>query len=410
VPYGTRITGLIDPITEVLKVVALAALYVSGGDTAADAVALKAEKDALEEKLLTDPAYSLPNFIFDTRWDSKISRKERELAFKGNAGALDKLFSTIDLMSCAYQQLDIATQQAGGNGNGWDALSTAVGSLTKTCWPIWVKAQVDISLRDALKNADPETKAKEGGELAQGVLSQLQDLPQVSLGADAVKIKFLSLGHFDYLHAALAATPALSKLHPRDYVLTESPATAGSTSSGPTSISPSPGDFVAAADTDLAACLDIPVAQLPNHIIDLAYGPKFEFGSTDGLTQTDVYSEADIVPAAEVARDAAIAVRPQVATCAGRLLPPPVAPSGWTAVLYSAEEIAPPAGATAEDRRTWTLNSSDGQIGGTFTSDRIFVMSGHVVSIIYINSDNELPNSVFEQDLVGQIAQKVARQ
>jgi hypothetical protein len=404
VPYGTRITGLIDPITEVLKVVALAALFVSRGDTAADAVALKAEKDALEEKLLTDPAYSLSNFIFDTRWDSKTARKERELAFKGNVGALDELFNTIDLLSCAYQQLDIATQQAGGNGNGWDAVSAAVDGLSKTCWPVWVKATVDISVGAALKNADPATKAKEGVKLAQGVLSQLQDLPQVSLAADAAQIKFLSRGHFDYLHAALVATPALSKLHARDYVLTESPATAGFTSTG------SPGSGVSVTgvtDTDFAACLDVPADQIFGHVVDSAYGRKFEFGGTDGLWQTGVISGAYILPAAEVARLAAIAVRPQYATCAGRLLPTPAPPLGWTTVLDSAEEIAPPAGATAEDRRTWTVTSSNGV---TVTTDMIYVMSGHVVCSIWINSVNELPNSIFEQDLVGQIAQKIARQ
>uniref|UniRef100_UPI002AD25BD9 hypothetical protein n=1 Tax=Frankia sp. Cr1 TaxID=3073931 RepID=UPI002AD25BD9 len=160
-----------------------------------------------------------------------------------------------------------------------------------------------------------------------------------------------------------------------------------------------------------ASCLGVPTAEIQDNSIDSADGP--DLMSPDELAH--VSSSADINRPGDVARDAVILRRPQAPTCIGRLflrgLEQEASSNGESVTLDSA--LALPglsglSGATQAVRMAITVAANGGKIHITF--DIIFIWSDRVESTIVLGQINGVPDRTREQNVISQVAEKVARQ
>ncbi len=204
--------------------------------------------------------------------------------------------------------------------------------------------------------------------------------------------------------ASAPAAAAAPILHAGDFVLTQGPETAGFI----LDTSPDKQANPQIAESKIASCLGVPLADIQDHATEMTDGPYFS--STDGLTT--VASQAEIAPAADVTRDAAILTRAQAPTCFGQLFfqsfQEGVATTGAHATLNSTRSLTPPTGATGAIRMSVTVTANGKRV--PVTIDIIIIMSGRVESSLLVIQVNGLPDPTREQNLTRQVAGKVARQ
>ncbi|WP_322751918.1 MULTISPECIES: hypothetical protein [unclassified Frankia] len=200
------------------------------------------------------------------------------------------------------------------------------------------------------------------------------------------------------------ATSPAPTLHARDYVVTEGAETTGLVRDTSTDTSPDPK----ISESEFASCLGVPTAEIQDNSIDSADGP--DLMSPDELAH--VSSSADINRPGDVARDAVILRRPQAPTCIGRLflrgLEQEASSNGESVTLDSTLALPGLSGATQAVRMAITLAANGGKIHITF--DIIFIWSDRVESTIVLGQINGVPDRTREQNVISQVAAKVARQ
>jgi hypothetical protein len=205
-----EMNAMTDPSTLAVKVLSLAALYYTGGDTAAMKAEIRAETEALDQAFIAsrkqgDTTMTLSDYIYETRWDSPLARKQRKLAATTTAAAADQFFNDVDLLNCA---LGVRAKYRAANGGAAAAMQAVLDQMLDQCWPTWARATVLNTVAGATASQNPDAQAAESAHVVKGLIEQAKDIPRLALASDSALLKFMSHNRFDYTKVALQASRA----------------------------------------------------------------------------------------------------------------------------------------------------------------------------------------------------------
>lgn len=168
-----RLASHTDYSTIAVRVVALATLAMSAGETLLVRDTVKAAIKALDDKVLESrrldgTPYTLADAARDTAWDSELGR---QLAATNPAFAVhivNQAFAVLGTISCAISSVKVPV--TGGN------LDAALAPLFDSCFPAFVGATVTNMLGSVTDLADPRKREKLAAELVKGLIAEALNL------------------------------------------------------------------------------------------------------------------------------------------------------------------------------------------------------------------------------------------
>ncbi len=204
--------------------------------------------------------------------------------------------------------------------------------------------------------------------------------------------------------ASASPTPSAAPLDAEDFLLTEGPETAGFVSR-PGSSDDSDGPRIDV----LAKCLGIPVERLQDKPVDEANGDDF-VSKTNEIVMAG--SEAEVVPASQVASHLEALRHPRFAECFGaefeHFLAKENATPGVRYKLVSLEKVEPPTGANGDARISMDITAAGETVEVVF--DAVFIMKGRVeATLFFSNPDKPMPANTV-QPMVDQVVTKINKQ